>query len=138
VYETFLEPLTDADRDTYCADAAWVALALGARAADVPRNWADLRAAIDGTYASGVIVVGPQARELAAAVMAPRIARLVAPAAWLNRLITIGLLPSAVREQYGFSWDPDRQRRLDRVVPPVRTLRRILPDALATWPDARR
>src|SRR5688500_11831847 len=86
VYELFVAPLTETERDEYCDGAAWVALALGAHAADVPRTWRDTQAALARTYASGAIAVGQQARELGATVLAPRISSFIPLAAWLNRL----------------------------------------------------
>jgi uncharacterized protein (DUF2236 family) len=137
VYELFVAPVSDTERDEYCAAAAWVALALGARAADVPRTWQDTQAAMARTYTSGAIAVGPQARELAQVVLAPKFGRFIPPAAWVNRLVTVGLLPPPIREQYGFSWDARRQRALDRVIPTVRAVRHRLPSRLAIWPEAR-
>jgi uncharacterized protein (DUF2236 family) len=138
VYELLVRSVTGAERDIYCAEAAWVPLALGAHPHQIPHTWAETRAQLARTYATGAITVGPQASELARAVLAPRIASLVPPAGWLNRLVTIGLLPPHVREQYGFPWDDRRQRNLDRVVPAIRSLRHHLPERLATWPEARR
>ena len=138
VYSLFVEPLTEAERDTYCEEAAWVPLALGARDDEIPRTAEQLRAAIGRTYASGVIRVGSQARELATAVLAPRIARLVPPLAAVNRLVTIGLLPEEVRNEYGLPWDARSQARFERAIPRLRTLRRYLPDVLAVWPHATR
>lgn len=137
VYDLFRTPLTDHERDAYCAETAWAASALGAPPADVPRTWADVKAEISRTRASGNLTVGPQARELAHALLAPPIGRIVPPAAWLNRLVTVGLLPGDVREQYGFRWTPGDQRRLDRVVPILRATRRMLPERLALWAEAR-
>jgi uncharacterized protein (DUF2236 family) len=137
VFELLVAPLTDADRDAYCAEAAPLAIALGASANDVPTRWADAQASIERTYRSGAIAVGAQARELASAVLSPRIGRLVPPLASLNRVVTIGLLPREVRAQYGFHWDQDRQRRFRTATAALRRLRKQLPDALALWPEAR-
>jgi uncharacterized protein (DUF2236 family) len=137
VYERCVAPLSDAERDEYCAGSAWVALALGARPADVPRTWRDAQAALARIYGSGAIAVGPQARELAGMVLAPRIATFIPPAAWLHRLVTIGLLPSHIREQYGYTWSPGRQRALDRAIPTIRAARQTLPSRLALWREAR-
>lgn len=136
-YELFVDPLTGAERDAYCVEAASIAVDLGARSEDVPRTWAAVAAYMTRTYKSGVIAVSPQARELAAAVLSPPFARLVAPAAWANRLVTAGLLPEAVRRQYGLSWSPGRTRSLGRLAATIRTARRITPAALALWPEAR-
>jgi uncharacterized protein (DUF2236 family) len=137
VYERFIAPLSAAERDAYCDEAAWVAIALGAHPDEVPRTADAVRAHLARMYASGVITVGPQARELSAAVLAPRIGRLVPPAAWLHRLLTIGLLPAHLREQYGLAWGPRQERRLAQVIPLVRCLHGVLPERLALWPEAR-
>jgi uncharacterized protein (DUF2236 family) len=138
IYTLVVRTLSEAERDDYCAEAASVAVDLGARPADVPRDWRSLRTYMDQMYASGSIAVGPQASELAAAVLAPPFAPLVAPLAWVNRLITIGLLPDPVRRGYGFTWSAARDRSLARTVPVLRAARWALPDALALWPEAKR
>ncbi len=39
-YERFVGTVSAEERDSYCAESAWVATALGARPADVPVTWA--------------------------------------------------------------------------------------------------
>ena len=138
VYDLLVAPLGTAERDAYCAEAAPVALALGARAADVPRSWSAARGCLEREHARGSIAVSSQARRVARLVLAPPIAPLVAPAAWMNRLLTIGLLPPDVRAQYGFEWRDRDARAFGRLVPALRTLRRATPERLALWPEARR
>lgn len=137
LHERLVAPLSDADHDAYCMEAAPVAIALGARPADVPRSRAALRGYLDATYRSGVIAVGPQARQLSNAILYPSGSLAVAPAVWLNSLITIGLLPPAIREDYGFTWTGHQQRTLTMVLRTGRTLRRLTPDRLAWWHEAR-
>jgi uncharacterized protein (DUF2236 family) len=137
VYDRLVAPLAAADRDAYCADAAGIALALGARDADVPRSWAALRAYMEATSASGSIAVSPQARELARRVLAPPIPVVSWPAARVNRLVTIGLLPPAIRQQYGFAWDDRAERHLERTLRWIMRVRRVTPRQLAWWPEAR-
>jgi uncharacterized protein (DUF2236 family) len=137
IYDRVVRPLTAAERDAYCAEAASIAIDLGARDPDVPRTWHALRAYVDGMYGSGSIAVSAQARELAAAVLAPPFATVVAPAAWINRLMTIGLLPERTRTEYGFGWDARRAHTLARVTSFVRLARRLTPAALARWPEAK-
>jgi uncharacterized protein (DUF2236 family) len=136
-YELFIAPVSDAERDSYCAESAWVAIALGARPADVPVTWAHASDQLSRMYGSGVLAVGDQARELAAAVLAPRLTRLVPPVASWNRLVTIGLLPAEIRQAYSLTWSDADQRRFDRAVQRVRGLRHALPDVIALWPEAR-
>jgi uncharacterized protein (DUF2236 family) len=138
VYERLVAPLTTAERDEYCAEAFPIAVALAARENEVPRTWADLHAYLECMYTSNAITVGTQGRELARAVLSPSGGWLVAPATWINRMITIGLLPSVVREHYAMTWTARHERTVARLVASLRLMRRLLPDAIALWPDARR
>jgi uncharacterized protein (DUF2236 family) len=137
-YEQLVAPLTDAERDAYCDEAASAAIELGAPRGEVPRTWADNGAYMERMHRSGAVTVGAQARELAALVLAPPLRHLLAPAVWVNRLLTVGLLPDDIRRQYGFAWSPEQARTLRRVSAVLRTARRLTPDALALWPEARR
>ena len=137
MYEMLVESLTDHERDRYCAEAAAVAIALGAREDAVPMTWEATRASIDGMHNSGTLVVTPQAREVAHALMAPRGAALVAPVAWANHLFTIGSLPASIREQYGWHWRPSDDRALRAMIAGLRASRRLTPRMLALWRQAR-
>ena len=138
VYERLVAPLTAAERDDYCAEAFPIAIALAARENDVPRTWTDLRAYLDRMYASNAIAVGTQGRELARAVLSPSGGWLVAPATWINRMITVGLLPAQLREQYSMTWSARHERAVTRLVALLRLTRRVMPDVIALWPDARK
>ena len=137
VHDLLVEPVTTFDHDVYCEAAAPVAIALGARADCVPRTRAAVLEHIEATYRSGVITVSPQASELARAIMRPPAAMLAAPLTWLNDLVTVGLLPEHIREQYGFRWTPRRARALPKAIAAIRATRKVMPDRLALWRDAR-
>lgn len=136
-YELFVGPVSDQDRDSYCAESAWVATSLGARPADVPVTWAHASDQLSRMYASGVLAVGSQAHELSVAVLAPRFSRMLPPLASWNRLIAVGLLPAEIRRQYRLPWNDVDQHRFDRTVLRLRRVRRSLPDVVALWPEAR-
>jgi uncharacterized protein (DUF2236 family) len=136
-YEALIGPLGQAGRDAYCAESAWVAIALGARDEDVPRSWAELATLMADTYASGVLHVTDDARELASAVLSPPLAALSGPLASINRLITRGSLPAVVRAQYGYTWTATDTRRLERVMRFLKRTRRWLPRSIAIWPEAK-
>lgn len=137
IYELVVRPLTAGERDAYCAEAAPIAADLGARSNEIPRTWAATTGYVDRMYASGAIAVSAQAREVAAAVLSPSFGIAVAPAAWANRLVTIGLLPDDLRRQYGYSWSAARARTLARLAAALRAARRFTPEILALWPEAR-
>ncbi|BCS31017.1 hypothetical protein TBR22_A02160 [Luteitalea sp. TBR-22] len=138
VFDRVVRPLADDERDAWCRESAPTALSLGAHEADVPRDWGSLQAYVARMHASGQIVVGDTARDLARDVLTPPRSWLVLPARTLNTTVTIGLLPRHVREQYGLAWTPADDRRLSRALWMLRTARRVTPTALAHWPDARR
>jgi uncharacterized protein (DUF2236 family) len=137
VYERLVAPLTDEERDRYCRESAAVLRALGATHG-VPQTWREMQAYMATTYESGAIAVSAQARELARAVLAPPFAWLIAPAAYANRQVAIGLLPPHIRAQYGFDWSADNQRAMERCLRVLRRARRVIPDVVALWPEARR
>jgi uncharacterized protein (DUF2236 family) len=104
----------------------------------VPRSWAALERYLEAEYASGRIAVGPDARLISDAVLFPPLSLVTGPFAWINRLITLGLLPSALRDQYRYRWDSGRERQLGRTFGVLRAVRSVLPRAIAWWPKARR
>ena len=136
VYDLVVAPLSPADRDAYCQQAAPVAIDLGARPDEVPRTWAATGEYLRRMHASGAIAVSPQARALAAAVLSPPFGWLAGPLATVNRLITVGLLPPPLRMQYGLDWDAGREARLAATLRRLRALRRVLPRRVAWWPEA--
>jgi uncharacterized protein (DUF2236 family) len=136
-YERFVGPVSDQERDSYCAESAWVATALGARPADVPVTWAHASDQLSRMYASGILAVGSQARELSATVLAPGFSRMVPPLGSWNRLVAVGLLPAEIRREYGLTWTDSDQRRFERIVLRLRRVRQSLPDFVALWPEAR-
>lgn len=137
-YERLVAPLSAEERDAYCEEAFPIAVALAARPEDVPRRWDDVRSVMERMLASGALAVGSHGRELSRAVLSPAGGWAVAPATWVNRVVTIGLLPSGIRQQYGLAWAGGDERRLERILSCLRATRRVLPDALALWPEARR
>ena len=138
VYELLVAPLSSDERDRYCREAAPLAVALGARADEVPGSWPALVAYLDRMHASGEIVVGEAARELADDVLAPRFRALVAPVANANRVVTTALLPECTRQQYGLSWTQKDRRAYERWVRVLRFAHRGTPRPLRWWPEARR
>jgi uncharacterized protein (DUF2236 family) len=137
VYDAVVAPLTDAERDAWCAQSAPTACALGARPEDVPREWDALRRYVAERYDSGQIAVGETARSLARDVLSPPRSWVVLPARRLNTTVTVGLLPPAIRAQYGFTWGTADDRRLSRAMRLLKATRAITPHVLAHWPDAR-
>lgn len=132
-HEALVGPVSRVDRDRYCADAAWVAAALGASPPDVPGTWDELVHAVDRMLSSQVLVVAGEARMVARAVLGGALPRIAAPAAWVVQQLTTGWLPESVRRQYALDWTPASARRLTRIEAGFRRARRLLPSRVARW-----
>jgi uncharacterized protein (DUF2236 family) len=137
-YERFVGPLTRAEKDRYCIEAAAAGPRFGIPAGMIPDTTAALAEYVDHMLASGDIVVTDTARRLAADVLSlglpPAVQALAAPA----RLPVVGLLPDGIRAAYGFKWARRHQRALDFMAATTRLGLPALPPILRYWPAARR
>ena len=78
--------------------------------------------------------VTDSARRVAKAAMVPPIPLpdpLLGVLARSNQLVTVGLMPASLREQFGYEWDDARQRRLDRQMRLMGGLSRVSPSRSA-------
>jgi len=136
-HDVLLEPLAPEERDAYCAESAWVAVALGARIEDVPTTWAAAQVYLQRMLASGVLAVGTDGRVVGKAVLSPPLGPLAAPLTAVVAFVTRAWLPEAIRREYGLSWSERDARRLPRVLKALRAVRRVLPDRAAQWSQSR-
>jgi uncharacterized protein (DUF2236 family) len=136
-YELYVGPLTQAERDAYCAESTAVEPRLGIPSGVLPRTRTDLEAQIAARLASGEIRVADTARGLARQILFPPMSAPAWPALALLRLTTVGLLPPALRAQFGFSWGPGHARALRASAAVVRGVLPVVPSALRHWPAAR-
>lgn len=136
-YELLVGPLTAEERERYCVEAAVMEPLLDIPAGLLPRNTTDLDAYLRHVLGSGSIAVTHDSRALARAVLFPPRWWLLWPAFRPVQLITIGLLPAAVRHAYGFEWTPHEARALARWTSAMKWLRRLMPPSVREWPSSR-
>jgi uncharacterized protein (DUF2236 family) len=101
-------------------------------------HWPRDRAAFDEYFAErlGTLEVGDDARQIAHDLFAPVTAPLWLRAGLpLARLLTIDLLPDALREAYGFEFGEARRRRARTAWAVIRVLARVMPRRLRSWPS---
>ena len=137
IYAQLVRPLTSVERDRYCAEAAIMEPLLDIPAGLLPRSSAELDAYMRRMIDGGQIAVSNRSRALARALLYPRGWRLLWPAFRVLQLLSIGLLPAAVRDAYGFSWTARDARALARWTAALRLFRRVLPAFVREWPAAR-
>lgn len=137
-YELLVGPLTMRERDRYCTEAAIMEPLLGMPDGWLPRDAAQLDAYMRDTLSSGTILVTDTSRALARAVLYPPNWFVAWPAFRAMQLVTIGTLPAAVRDAYGFEWRRRDERALARWAATLGTSVRLLPAFVREWPIARR
>ena len=136
-YERFVGPLTEVERDRLCAEGAIMEPLLGMPDGWLPRESAELTAYMSELLDGEKIVVTETSRALARAVLYPPRWYLGWPAFRPMQLLTIGTLPPALRDAYGFRWGAREERALARWTVLLRTTRRLLPRFAREWPMAR-
>ncbi len=132
-YETFVKPLQAGDREAFYQESKLLGELLGVPREKFPDSIRDFKRYMDAML-EGPIRVGPLALELGALVLRPRL-RLVPGRAMIPfEIVTAGLLPPVLREQYHLAWGPGEQRvyRLMRIAVP--RLIAATPPVLRVWP----
>ena len=137
-YALLVGPLALRERDRYCSEGAIMEPLLGMPDGSLPRNQAQLDTYVSQMLAGGTLVVTDTSRALARALLYPPRWYVAWPAFRAMQLLTIGSLPPALRQAYGFEWRPRDERALARWTTMIRTLVRLLPPIARQWPVARR
>jgi uncharacterized protein (DUF2236 family) len=134
-YEMIFGALDPATAEIVYQQHAVLGTALQVPASLWPADRAAFRAYWDEMVET--VEVTDEARQVARDILhpgkaAPLIVRLGSP---LNRLVTTGLLPPRLREEYGLTWDAKQQRRFNAF---IRTTRAIYPHLPRKLRDAPR
>lgn len=137
-YELLVGPLTEEERERYCAEATVMEPLLDIPRGRLPRTVADLDVYVGDVVRRPTLAITERSRALAHAVLFPRGWRWLWPAFRPAQLITIGLLPPSVRDAYGFQWTDRDTRALARWAATLKWLRRITPTFVREWPSSRR
>jgi uncharacterized protein (DUF2236 family) len=83
---------------------------------------------------AGPVRVGTRALELGAQILRPRLRLLPGPVMVPLNVITTGLLPPALRDQYGLLWGPRQQRAYRLAVTTLPKVIAITPPLIRMWP----
>jgi uncharacterized protein (DUF2236 family) len=132
-YETFVRNLSATKREEFYQQMNTAAELLGVPRSKFPPTFADFRGYVDEMIATE-LEVGETALELSRLIVRPRILRLPGSVFVPLELITTGLLPASLREQYRLPWGRAHQqffRLLTRALPKIVA---VTPPVLRVWP----
>lgn len=108
-YDRYVASLSDTERDAYWQDHRVIGRLFGLRDDEMPADIDDFDAYMDEMLDGNDLFVTSAARELALQiVMRPPVGLAKRPVLELVNFITVGLLPTGLRRQFGLSWDPLR------------------------------
>lgn len=133
-YETFVRRLRPPDREDFFQESKVLGGLLGIPTERFPETLRDFDAYLEGMIASGPIGVGRRAIELAEQVLRPRLPLLPGPMMVPFEVVTAGLLPPALRDQYGLAWGPGQRRAFRLAVTTLPRLVALTPPVLRVWP----
>lgn len=133
-YETFVQPLLPGEREEFHEEFKLLGELLGIPHERFPTTVADFDAYVEQMVSTGPVRVAARARELAAQVMRPRARLLPGPVMLPLNVVTTGLLPPALREQYGLAWGPRQQRAYRIAIAVVPRVIALTPPLLRVWP----
>lgn len=136
-FERFVGPLTTAEKDDYCLRSVPTAEMLGIPRERLPAHAREVQEILAAAQASGRLHVTPDARAIARELLYPPLDDPTRPAAWLTRLVTLGLLPAAIRDAYHFGWNSRRDRAFRAVATVLRATWPRLPGVVRHWPASR-
>jgi uncharacterized protein (DUF2236 family) len=137
IHQLYVELLTPAEQDRYCAEATAIAPLLHIPEGYLPASAGALAAYMDDMLAGGQIAVTDTARAIARSLLAPVGPPVLRPLEALLQLPIAGLLPPALRAAYGLPWTPRHARALALTAALSRRLLPHLPARLRRWPAAR-
>jgi uncharacterized protein (DUF2236 family) len=141
----FGDPLTPSELDQMWTEFRAVGLALGVKEHHMPEDWDGaqrrfdevLRDRLEATRSTyDVLTSLARPAKPIPGLPDPVWRLLVAPAAHVLRLTTVGTLPPELRERMGLSWTAADERKLRRFARLVRATRKVTPERLRYTPLA--
>jgi uncharacterized protein (DUF2236 family) len=127
-HDLVLAPLSRDDRERYYAESRVFAGLFGIPSSFLPEHWAGFAAYNEAMWQSSVLTVSPPARALAAGILSGTGVGLWVPESY--RALTIAMLPTRLREGFGFDYGDRERRASERTVGWVRRLYPSLPNRL--------
>ena len=133
-YETFVKPLARSEREDFYSESRVLGELLGISPDRFPATLSDFDRYVNGMISGGPVHVTNRARDLARLVLRPPLRLLPGPVMIPFEVITSGLLPGALREEYGLKWGPAQKRAFALAARTVPRIVALTPPVLRMWP----
>jgi uncharacterized protein (DUF2236 family) len=133
-YETFVKPLSARERDDFFQESKLIGEVLGLPRDRFPARYPDFRRYVGEMVSRGEVQVTPLALELGRLVVRPRVLKLPGPVFVPLEIVTAGLLPPELRDQYRLRWGRREQSLYRLFSIAVPRLVAVTPPVLRVWP----
>jgi uncharacterized protein (DUF2236 family) len=133
-YETFVQPLSKDEREDFYQESKLLGELLLVPRERFPERLSDFEAYVARMIEDGPVAVTDRARALGRLVLRPRLRLLPGPAMLPFEVVTAGLLPATLREQYGLAWGARQRRAFRLAVAAVPRVVALTPPVLRVWP----
>jgi uncharacterized protein (DUF2236 family) len=133
-YETFVRPLAAGEREDFYQESKVLGELLRIPRDHFPARLCDFEAYVAGMIEAGPVKVTERGRALGRLVLRPRLRGLPGPAMIPFEVVTAGLLPATLREQYGLPWGAAQRRAYRVAVAAVPRVVALTPPLLRVWP----
>ena len=133
-YETFVKALSAQEREDFFQESKLLGEILGVPRDHFPDTYREFTEYVRTMVSDGPVRVEAQAMDLARLVTRPRLRLVPGPTMVPFEVVTAGLLPPALREQYRLPWGPAQQRVYRLMVIALPRLVAVTPPVLRVWP----
>jgi uncharacterized protein (DUF2236 family) len=136
IYERYVAGLTPRERSLYYEEMKTLGEAYSIPRDAMPADYAAFRRYWASMLANGLRVT-QTTHEVAASILRPGLPRVTWPAVEAIRLVTVGTLPQALRDELELDWGPGCERLLAASQLAIRHLMPALPALFRRFPQAR-
>ncbi|HEX7264403.1 MAG TPA: oxygenase MpaB family protein [Candidatus Dormibacteraeota bacterium] len=133
-YETFVQRLTASEREDFYQESKLVGELLGIPRGRFPDRLEDFNRYMQRMIDTGEVRASERAKELGRLVIRPPLRLLPGPVMVPFKVVTTGLLPDAMRADYGLPWGRGQQRAFKLAVAAVPRIVALTPPVIRVWP----
>lgn len=138
MYEQLVAPFSEEERERYYQESRLWAQLFGIPAHLLPASFSDFQQYMEDMLNGDTLQIGPMGRELAGAILRPRITGVPTLFYSFPQLLTTGLLPEPLRQRFNLPWSPCRRRLFKLTLRALRLAVKVVPMPLQEMPQARR